>query len=323
MKRITTVIVATFAMLLAIVPAHAQGTYPNRPVKVIVGVGPGSGADLLARIIAEEFQKMYGQPFIVENRVGASAQIAAAFVKGQVPDGYTLYLTSNTSHSVNPHIFKKLPYDPIADFAPIGGIAYFPFLVAVNPNLPIHTPRDLVSWAHANKGKATYAYGTPTVQIPAEALNKLMKLEALGVPYKSSPAAMTDVMSGEVHFFVTDLASSQAQIKAGKLRAIAVTMAKRSALAPELPTIEESLGIKGYDLAAWTGLFGPAGLPQDIVAKLSAGLLEILNRPDMKDRLLKMGAEATPSNTKDFTALVKQQLEVWGQKVRDAGIQPE
>ena len=234
-----------------------------------------------------------------------------------------LRFTSNSSHSVNPHIFKKLPYDPIADFTPIGGIAYFPFVLAVDPKLPIKTPRDLVNWAHANKGKVNYAYGTPAVQIPAEALNRLETLEAVGVPYKSSPPAMVDVMGGLAAFLVVDLASSQAQIKAGKLRAIAVTTAKRTSLAPELPTIEESLGLKNFDLAAWTGMFGPAGLPKDVVDKLSNALQKVLSRPEVRERLLNMGAEATPSNPTEFAAFVKRQLEIWGQKVKDAGIQPE
>lgn len=323
MRRMVGIAASVVALMVLALPVQAQDIYPSRAVKIIVGVGPGSGADIIARILADEFRIIFNQPFVVENRPGASAQIAATAAKNAPPDGYTLYLTSNSSHSVNPHIFKKLPYDPIADFTPIGGIAYFPFLLAVDPKLPIRTPQDLVTWAHANKGKVNYAYGTPAVQIPAEALNKLLKLEAVAVPYKSSPLAMADVMGGLAAFMVTDLASSQGQIKAGKLRAIAVTMGKRSSLAPELPTIEESLGIKNFDLAAWTGLFGPAGLPKEIVDKLSTAMQEILNRPDMRERLLKMGAEPTPSNPKDFAALVKLQLELWGQKVKDAGIEPE
>ena len=323
MRRVFAVAVWAVALVMAALPVQAQDTYPNRPVKIIIGFGPGSGTDIIARFLAEELRKIFNQPFIVDNRPGASAQIAASAVKNSPPDGYTLYITSNSSHSVNPHIFKTLPYDPIKDFTPIGGIAYFPFVLAVDPNLPIKTPQDLVKWAQANKGKANYAYGTPAVQIPAEALNRLMKLEAVGVPYKSSPPAMIDVMSGLEAFLVVDLASSQTQIKAGKLRAIAVTTGKRTSLAPELPTIEESLGLKNFDLAAWTGLFGPAALPKDIVDKLSNALQQILNRPDVRERLLNMGAEPTPSNPTEFAALVKRQLDIWGQKVKDAGIQPE
>src|SRR4051794_13590070 len=158
-------------------PVFAQDSYPNKPVKIVIGFGPGSGTDLVARMLAEELAKKFGQPFVVENKPGASAQIAAAQVKNAAPDGYTLLLTSNTTHSVNPHIFKKLPYDPLTDFTPIGGVAFFPFILAVDANVPVKTPQELVTWAHANKGKVFYAYGTPTVQIPAEAINRIEKLE--------------------------------------------------------------------------------------------------------------------------------------------------
>ena len=175
---------------------------------------------------------------------------------------------------------------PIADFTPIGGIGFFPFILAVDAKIPVKTPQEFVSWARANKGSVFYAYGTPTVQIPAEAINKLEKLEATGVPYKSSPDAMTDVIGGRAQFMVVDLASSQPQVKAGRLRALAVTSSKRTSLAPDLPTVEETLGIKDFDLAAWTGLFGPANLPKDIVDKLNAAMQKILNRPDVRERML-------------------------------------
>ena len=302
---------------------QAQGAYPNHPVKVIIGFGPGSGTDILARLIGEELRLTLGQPFVVDNRPGASAQIAATAVAKAPADGYTLFLTSNSSHSVNPHIFKKLPYDPIADFTPIGGLAYFPFILAVNASLPARTPQEFVSYALANKGKLNYAYGTPTVQIPAEALNRLQKLEATGIPYKSSPAAMTDVIGGQAQFLVVDLASARPHLQSGRLRALAVTTSKRSALAPDLPTIEETLGMRDFDLAAWTGLFGPAGMPREVTEKLSAALLQILAKPEVRERIIASGAEPTPSDIPTFTALVKRQLEVWGRKVADAGIQPE
>ena len=303
--------------------AQAQDAYPNKPVRIVIGFGPGSGTDILARMIGEELRVALGQPFVVDNRPGAGAQIAASFVAKAPADGYTLFLTSNSSHSVNPHIFKKLPYDPIADFTPVGGLAYFPFVLAVNAALPVRTPQEFVSYANNNKGKFFYAYGTPTVQIPAEALNRLLKLDATGVPYKSSPAALTDVIGGQAQYLVVDLASARPHLQSGKLRALAVTTSRRTALAPELPTIEEALALRDFDLAAWTGLFGPAGLPRDVTDKLSATLQQIMAKPAVIERLNAAGAEPTPSDAATFSALVKRQLELWGRKVRDAGIQPE
>lgn len=300
----------------------AQGGYPHNPVKIIIGFGPGSGTDIITRLVAEELRQALGQPFVVDNRPGASAQIAASAVAKSPADGYTLILTSNTTHSVNPHLFKKLPYDPIADFTPIGGVAYFPFILAVNANLPIHSAQDLVSYAQQNRGKMSYGYGTPTVQIPAEAINRLKKLDAIGVPYKSSPPALNDVVGGVLQFIVVDLASARPHLQAGRLRALAVTSAKRSALAPELPTIEEALGLKDFDLAAWTGMFGPAGLPKEVVSKVSSALQSALARPEVRERIIGLGAEPTPSDTPAFTELVKRQLGIWGRNVTLAGIQP-
>ena len=303
--------------------AGAQDAYPSRPVKIVIGFGPGSGTDIVARMLAAELSNALHQPFIVENKPGAAAQIAANQVKAAPPDGYTLLLTSNTTHSVNPHIYKKLQYDPIADFTPIGSIGFFPFILAVEEKVPAKTPQEFVAWARQNRGNVFYAYGTPTVQIPAEAINRIEKLEATGVPYKSSPDAMKDVIAGRAQFMVVDLASSQPQVKAGRLRALAVTSSKRTALAPELPTIEETLGIKDFDLAAWTGLFGPANLPRDVVTRLNGAMQTILANPDVRQRMLANFIEPTPSDPATFAAMVRKQLDVWGEKVKISGIQPE
>jgi tripartite-type tricarboxylate transporter receptor subunit TctC len=296
------------ALVLAIAggSAVAQDAWPTRPVKIVIGFGPGSGTDIVARMLADELGKALGQPVIVENKPGAAAQIAANLVKAAPPD-----------------IYKKLPYDPIADFTPIGAVGFFPFILAVDANVPVKTPKEFVAWAQANKGKVFYAYGTPTVQIPAAAISRIEKLDATGVPYKSSPDAMVDVIGGRAQFLVVDLASSQPQVKAGKLRPLALTSAKRTSLAPDLPTIEETLGIKDFDLAAWTGLFGPAKLPRDIVDKLNAAMQKILTRPDVRDKLLANYIEPIPSDPATFQSMVRKQLEVWGDKVKAAGIQPE
>lgn len=317
------VLAAAVALAGTAAPVLADDAYPSKPVRIIIGFAPGSGTDVTARLIAQELQKHFNQTFVVENRPGAAVQIAANQVKGAPPDGYTLLLTSNSSHSVNPHVFKQLSYDPIADFTPVGGIASLPFIVAVNADVPVKTLPELVTWARANRGGVFYGYSGTVFRVPGETLNRTQQLGATAVPFKSSPDAMTEVIAGRVHFLVVDLASSQPHLTSKRLRALAVTSARRSALAPELPTVEEALGIQDFDMAAWTGLFGPANMPKAVVDKLSGALLRILQRPDMRQRMLAANLEPMPSDPAAFSSMVKHQLQAWGTKVREAGIQPE
>ena len=327
MKRRLSIHAAFLAAAIAVVgaagPARADDAYPSRPVKVVIGFAPGSGTDIAARMIAQELQKALNQPFVVENRPGGAVQIASTLVKAAPADGYTLLLTSSASHSVNPHLFKSLPYDPIADFTPIGGIASIPWVVAVSSELPVKTLPELVGWTRANKGKVFYGYSGTIFRVPAEVLNRTQQLGATPVPFKSSPETMTELMAGRLQFIVVDLAASQPHLLSKRLRALAVTTARRSALAPELPTVEEALGIPEFDMASWTGLFGPANLPKPIVDKLSSALVKILERPDMKQRMLASNLEPIPSDPVAFGNMVKQQLKSWGVKVKYAGIEPE
>jgi len=314
--------IALAATSLAAGSVFAQA-YPNKPIRLIVPFAPGGTTDIIARVVADPLGRVLGQAVVVDNKAGAGGIIGAAELARSAPDGYALGVATVSTTAANPAINKKTPYDPIADFTPIGGTAYFPFVLAVNASLPVRTPQEFVAYARANRGKLNYAYGTPTVQIPAEALNRLLSLEATGVAYKSSPGALTDVIGGQAQFLVVDLASARPHLQAGKLRALAVTTSRRSALAPDLPTIEETLGLKDFDLAAWTGLFGPAGLPKDVVDRLSSALQQVLAKPEVRERIVTAGAEPTPSDAATFAALVRRQLEVWGRKVADAGIQPE
>ena len=323
MKRRQVISGIAAAGALGLSTAWAQDAYPARPVRIVIGFAAGRGTDVTARLIAQELQKELNQTFIVENRPGAAVQIAANLVKAAAPDGYTLLLTSNSSHSVNPHVFKTISYDPIADFTPIGGVAALPFVVAVNGDLPVKTLPELVTWAQANRGKVFYGYSGTVFRVPGETLNRAFKLDATAVPFKSSPDAMTEAIAGRVQFLVVDLASSRPHLTSKRLRALAVTSAKRSALAPDLPTVEEALRIQDFDMAAWTGLFGPAHLPQEVVAKLSGSLLKILNREEVRQRMLAANLEPMPSDPAAFAEMVKQQLKSWGNKVKEAGIEPE
>ncbi len=304
-------------------PACADDTYPSKPVRIVIGFAPGSGTDVTTRMVAQELQKSFNQAFVVENRPGAAVQIAANLVKSAAPDGYTLLLTSNSSHSVNPHLFKTLSYDPIADFTPIGGVALLPWVVVVNSDHPAKTMPELISWLRANKGKSFFGYSGSVFRVPAELLNRTLQLGATGVPFKSSPDAMTELMAGRIHFMVVDLAASQPHLLSKRLRPLAVASSKRSALAPQLPTVAETLALPDFDMASWTGLFGPANMPKPIVDKLSAALVTILERPDMRQRMLAANLEPMPSDPTAFGNMVKVQLKSWGIKVKDAGIEPE
>jgi tripartite-type tricarboxylate transporter receptor subunit TctC len=308
--------------LLAAGSALAQ-VYPARPVRIVVPFAAGSGTDIVARITAEELGRGLGGSFLVDNKPGASAQIAAEFVAKSAPDGYTLFLTTNTSHSANPFLFKKLPYDPIKDFTPVGRTIFLPFILAVDPKLPVKSVAELVAYARANPGKLSYAYGNSTGQVAGATLARIGRIDTIAVPYKSTPPAMTDIIGGSVAYMFVDLAASRSQVQAGKLRPIAVSTEKRSALLPEVPAVAETPGFAGFDLTSWGGMLGPAGMPREIVDKLNAELKKIYARPDVRERLGPIGAEPATNSPEEMAVFLKEQLQSWGRKIKDAGIEPE
>ena len=304
-------------------PAAQAADYPAQPVKLITAFGAGSASDIVARLIAERLQSALGQPVIVENRPGASGQVAADLVARAQPDGYTIMLATNTTHSSNPHLYKSLRYNPVKDFTPLVQVCNFPFVLAVSAKLPIGSVDDLLRYGKANPGSLNYAYGNSTGQISAASFDKLTGLNATAVPYKSTPQAMTDIIGGRATFMFVDLASAAAHIQAGTLKALAVSTEKRSALAPSLPSVSEALKQPGFDLAAWVGIFGPAKLPAPIAKRLGDELYKIVSSEDIRQKLTQMGAEPTPAPASAFGPFVVQQEKVWGDKVRQAGIQAE
>lgn len=325
-RRFTAALLATQLSVMALphlAQAQAQSSYPDHPIKFIVSFGPGTASDLIARTVGDGMRVSLHQPFVVENRPGASGFLAATAAARAPADGYTVFLTSNSTHSINPHIFKTLPYDPIADFTPIGGIANFPYILAVQGSLPVKTPQELVAYARERPGQMNYAYGTPGHRIPAEAINRLAKLGATGIPYKSSTEALNDVVGGRAQFIVVDYGSARPHLQSGRLRALAVTTARGSGILPNLPTIEQTLGLRDFDMGAWSGMHGPAGLPRDITQKLSNALALAMARTDVQQQLAAAGGEPTPLNATAFAELVRDQLKIWGGKVAEAGIQPE
>ena len=298
-------------------------TWPSKPVKIVTAFAAGSASDIVARLYARELQSEYGQPFVVENKPGASGFIAAEYVARAPADGYTVLLSTNTIHSGNPHLFKKLPYDPLKDFTPIARICNFLFILAVAADQPVKSVADLISYAKTNPSKVSFAYGNSTGQIAGAAFNNLAGLNGIAVPYKSTPQALTALVGGEVTYIFIDLASSQALLKGGRLRALAVTTEARSKLAPELPTIASSAQLPGFDLAAWVGILGPAGLPSDITNKLSVSINRITARKEVSDKLTSMGADISPGTSAELGFYMNQQFVAWRDKVKAAGIQPE
>lgn len=298
-------------------------TWPSKPIRIVTAFAAGSASDIVARLYAQELQTEYGQPFVVENKPGASGFIAAEYVARAPADGYTVLLSTNTIHSGNPHLFKKLPYDPLKDFTPIARICNFLFILAVAADQPVKSVAELISYAKVNPSKVSFGYGNSTGQIAGAAFNNLAGLNGIAVPYKSTPQALTALVSGEVTYLFVDLASSQALLKGGRLRALAVTTEARSKLAPELPTIASSAQLPGFNLAAWVGILGPAGLPSDITNKLSASINRITARKEVSDKLTSMGADISPGTSAELGVYMNEQFVAWRDKVKAAGIQPE
>ena len=303
--------------------AQTAASYPSRAIAMIVPFPPGGPTDTYARMVAAKMQERWGQPVVVENRGGANGNLGGEAVAKSPADGYTLFLTTNTVHSANPYLFKKLPYDPIKDFTAIGRFGYAPFVLAVKADFPAKNVQELMAYARKPENKASYAYGNSTGQVAGAAFSSLSRLNASAVPYKSTPQALTDLIGGQVTFLFVDLASSRPHVQSGRVRALALSAEQKSALAADLPTVAEQANLPGFDLAAWIGVVGPAGMPPAIVNKLSERLAAMLVRKDVAERLVCLGVEAHPSTAAELDAYMKKQLEGWGRKVKDAGIQPE
>jgi tripartite-type tricarboxylate transporter receptor subunit TctC len=319
MKRIVPTLAAL--ALTWITAAHAQ-SYPTAPVTIVVPFAAGSGTDSVARTVAQKLSERLKQPVLIDNKPGASAQIGAQFVAKAKPDGYTLFMTTNTSHSANPGLFKVLKYDPIKDFTPIARLGELPFALAVHPSVPAKTLTELINYARANPGKLSYATPNSTSLVASETIKRIAGIDMVGIPYKSSPQAMTDLIGGQVQVYVVDFGSGMSMIKSDKIRTLGVTTAGRSKILPDLPPVGNT--VTGFDLTSWNGIFGPAGLPRSIVDRLNEELQVVLAEKDVQDKLAMIGFEVWPSKTPDeFTKYVADQLTQWTTLIKQAGITPE
>lgn len=305
--------------LVVAAPALAQG-YPTRPVKIVVPFAAGSATDIMARIIAEDLRASLGQPFIIDNKPGGSAQIGAELVAKSPPDGYTLFVTTNTSHSANPYLFKKLNYDPVKDFTPVANIMRIPVILVVNPAAKINSLAELVAFAKANPGKASFGYGNSIGQVVGASFAKQTGLEVITVPYKSTPQAITDLLGGQLTYAVADMASAQAFVKDGRLKALGISSNKRMAMAPDIPAIAEMPGLSTFEVIAWVGMFAPAGTPKDIVDRLNAAAVKVINQPVIKQRFADLSAEVIGSTPTWFGDYIKEDFARWAKVMKDAGI---
>ena len=311
------------SLLVPLCGTVAAQEFPARTLTIVVGSSAGSATDGLARAIGQELTKATGQAVVVDNRAGAFGGIAAQFVARAQPDGYTLFMTTNTTHSANPSLMKSLPYDPVKDFAPVSRMGNLPFMLVVNNELPVKSVAELLAWGRANPGKLTYASGNSTGIVSGATLSRMSGVPMLHVPYKSTPPAIADVIGGQVSMMVVDLAAGLATVKAGRMRAIAVTTQERTQLFPELPPLADTPELKGFDITSWNGVFAPAGTPRDIVLKLNKALSGMANGAVFRERVSKLGFDAFGSTPEELGAFTVAELAKWKKLIQAAGIQPE
>jgi tripartite-type tricarboxylate transporter receptor subunit TctC len=308
------------AIVLAAPLAAGGQAYPSRPVKLVVPFPPGGSLDFAGRLIAQRLTEMWGQSVVVENKPGAGGNIGADFVAKSAPDGYTILLGALSTHAVNPNLYAKMPYDAVKDFAPITLIATTPNVLVVNAATPVNNVREFIAWTKANPGKL--AFGSGSNGSAGHLAGELYKVEtgtdAVHIPFKGGAPATQALLAGDTQFMFDNLANAMAQVKAGKLKALAVTTAARSPLAPELPTMAEA-GLPGFDISTWYGLFAPAGTPAAVVAKWNADVTKILMSPEVRAKLMADGAEPAPDTPEQFAQMIARELAKYAKIVKASG----
>jgi tripartite-type tricarboxylate transporter receptor subunit TctC len=302
--------------------AWAQA-YPNKPIKAIVPFAPGSATDTIGRAFATKMSEELGQTIIVENKPGVNGMLGADAVAKSPADGYTILVGTNSTNAALKSLMKKLPYDQDSAFAPVGFLGSVPLIVAVNNDFPAKNLRDLVAQAKAKPGQISFAYASTSQQVSSEVLSSMAGIKMNPVPYKSGPAAMTDLIGGQVHVFTADFAVMVPQVKAGKVRGLAVTSTKRSAVVPDLPTVNEALGLKDYELIAYFAIFAPTGTPADVIAKLNKAINNAANSKDLQEKLSSFGLIIDPGTPEDLAKRNHAESIKWAKAIHDAKIEPQ
>lgn len=310
-------------VLLAASPRAFAQAFPSRAITIIVPFAAGSSTDLVGRQAARAITEDIGAQVVVENRTGAGGIIGAQAVARARPDGYTLLIVTNSTHAANKALFKNLPYDPVADFAPISNLSTGPLILLSHPSVPARTLKELIDYGRANPGKLTYGYSGSSSQIAAAMLTDAGKFEALGVQYRSIPPQVTDLLGGQLSFTFADPSNALQHIKSGQAIGLGVTLAQRTQLAPELPTLAEA-GLPGFELAPWQGIAAPAGTPPEITARLFQALRARFDTPEVRKTFETLGFEVTLSaSPAQFAGFIVSETQRWGDLVRLAKIEPQ
>ena len=308
--------------LLCTTAAFAQ-SFPSKPIRAVVPFAAGSATDQIGRAFAEKMSATLGQPVVVDNKPGASGMLGADIVAKAAPDGYTILIGTNSTNAALKFLMKKLPYEQDSAFAPVGYIGSVPLMVAVNNDVPAKTLKEFVDLAKAKPGQVSFAYASTSQQVSSEMLASMAGIQMNAIPYKSGPNAMTDLIGGQVMMFSADFAVTVPQHKAGKIRGLAVTSTKRAAAVPELPTVNEALGLKDYELIAYFAVFAPAGTPADVIAKLNQAINAAAESKEIQDKFANLGFAVEPGTPEALAQRNKVETAKWEKAIRDAKIEAQ
>ena len=312
-----------FVLVACVAAAHAQ-TYPSRPSRIIVGFSAGGPSDIVARIVAQQLTERLGQPVVVENRAGATGTIGAELVAKSPPDGYAMYLASQTTHAVAPYMYAKVGYDPLKDFATVVRVVHNPLLMVVNPSVPVKSLNEVIALARSRPGQLNFATGGigSSPHMSMELFKSTVKLDMVPIHYKGDGAAIIDIIGGQVPMITSSISALLPYVRTGKLRGIAVTSMKRSTVAPDFPTIAES-GLPGFEVITWFGILVPAATPKEVINRLNTEIVQSVTKPDVSAQLVKMGFEIVANTPEQYAVFLREENAKWGKVVRDLGLRAE
>ena len=321
MRRLFLAAMATIACLHG--AAFAQ-TYPTKPVRIVVPFPPGGGTDIGTRILAQKLSEAWGQSVVVENKGGAAGIVGTEFTAKAAPDGYTLMMGNIGTHAINVSLYKKLPYDPVRDFAPVSQVAGLPLFLLVHPSVPANSTTDLVALLKSKPGQFDYSSSGSggSMHVAAELFKSMAGVRIVHIPYKGGGPAVADLIAGQVKISFATVLETLGHVKSGKVRALAVTSSRRSLAAPEYPTVAES-GLAGYESTSWLALFAPAGTPREIVARVSADAARVMNTPEVRERFVAQGADPIGSTPEQLAAVLARDIAKYAKVMKDSGTQPE